>query len=107
MAWYPFETQRCRIIVTLADNAHLMMKLLPGKLKYLGPHDLTMYFIKKTEIKNGSTGNKPMIYIEVTLGRRLLSTLLTVYLPTILLNIICFATNFFKVILYFLYWQAY
>ena len=49
------------------------------------------------EIEPGMMGTKPIIYVEVTLGRRLLSTVLTIYLPTILLNFIGFATNFFKV----------
>ena len=97
MAWYPFDTQRCKIVVTLAGNADLMMKLQPGKLNYLGPKDLTQYFIKDSKIQNGTRSNKPVVYVEVTLGRRLLSTILTVYLPTILLNVIGFATNFFKV----------
>ena len=36
------------------------------------------------------------IVVEVILGRRLLSTILTVYTPTLLLNIIGHSTNFFK-----------
>ena len=39
---------------------------------------------------------KEAIVVSVTLGRRLLGTFLTVYFPTILLNIIGYATNLFK-----------
>ena len=39
---------------------------------------------------------KKAIVIEVILGRRLLSTILTVYTPTLLLNVIGHSTNFFK-----------
>ena len=35
--------------------------------------------------------------MKVTLGRRILSNLLTVYVPTLLLNIIALSTNYFKV----------
>ena len=34
--------------------------------------------------------------VSITLGRRLLGTILTVYVPTVLLNIIGHATNYFK-----------
>merc|ERR1719167_1594592 len=34
--------------------------------------------------------------VSITFGRRLLGTILTVYLPTVLLNVIGHATNFFK-----------
>ena len=36
------------------------------------------------------------IVFEATLGRRLLGNLLTIFLPTILLNIIGHSTNYFK-----------
>ena len=36
------------------------------------------------------------IQVQIVLGRPLLSNILTVYLPTILLNIIGYTTNFFK-----------
>ena len=39
--------------------------------------------------------------MKVTLGRRILSNLLTVYVPTLLLNIIALSTNYFKVSLTF------
>ena len=97
MAWYPFDTQRCKLVVSLKGNADQVVNLKPGILNYFGPKDLTLYFIKDTAIRNGTSSNKSVVYFEVTLGRRLLSTILTVYLPTILLNVIGFATNFFKV----------
>ena len=74
-----------------------MIILMPGKLRYLGPENLTRYFIKNTAIRDGTSNNEIVVLVEVTLGRRLLSPVLTVYLPTILLNVIGFSTNFFKV----------
>ena len=94
---YPFDTQRCRIHISLLGDSDEFINLLPGLLSYLGPEDLTIYFIKKTAIHTGQSNSNVIVYVEVTLGRRLLSTVLTVYLPTILLNVIGFSTNFFKV----------
>ena len=37
------------------------------------------------------------VSVRVTLGRRLLSTFMTIYVPTLLLNIIALTTNYFKV----------
>ena len=64
MAWYPFDTQRCRMILTLASSADLMMELQPGELNYFGSQDLTMYFIKGSKIETGMMGSKPMVYVE-------------------------------------------
>lgn len=40
------------------------------------------------------------ISVEFSLGRRLLSPCMTIYVPTLLLNIIALATNYFKVIVF-------
>ena len=97
IAWYPFDTQRCRIVISLVGNMDEFINLTPGSFNYLGPKDLTIYFIKHATIHRGLRNNKIIVYGEVTFGRRLLSTVLTVYLPTMLLNVIGFSTNFFKV----------
>ena len=36
------------------------------------------------------------VEVEVVLGRRLIGTFMTIYMPTILLNIIGHSTNYFK-----------
>jgi hypothetical protein len=38
-----------------------------------------------------------MVTIKFGLGRRLLSTFMTIYVPTIMLNRIALSTNYFKV----------
>ena len=55
--------------------------------------DLSQYYIMGTDI--GESGKT--VSITVALGRRLLSTILTTYVPTLLLNIISLSTNYFKV----------
>ena len=37
MAWYPFDSQRCQIVLSLVGDANEIIYLFPGKLKYLGP----------------------------------------------------------------------
>ena len=47
-------------------------------------------------MKNDLIQKKKAVVISVTMGRRLLGTFLTIFFPTILLNVIGYATNFFK-----------
>ena len=79
--------------LTMEGNAGIFVDLLPGRIIYNGPIDLSQYYIRDRGI--GKDKNK--VAVKFTLGRRLLSSLLTVYVPTLLLNVIGLATNYFKV----------
>ena len=93
MAWYPFDTQLCSMDLEMEENGKIFVDLLSGNIGYEGPVDLALYYIKRKSVKNEGT----TVRAEITLGRRLLSTVLTVYVPTFLLNVIALATNYFKV----------
>ena len=68
---------------------------MPGNIVYSGPIDLAQYYVKEQTInKTVADGS---VTVSFSLGRRLLSTLMTVYVPTLLLNIIALTTNYFKV----------
>ena len=97
MIWYPFDTQKCSMEFVMGGSSGDFVKLIDAELTYSGPDDLTKYFIrsrsmKATRLDNGMFG----VRVEVSLGRRLLATLMTVYFPTVLLNVIGHCTNFFK-----------
>ena len=77
----------------MEGNDKMFVDLLSDKIGYDGPVDLALYYIKRKSITNEDT----TVRGEITLGRRLLSTVLTVYVPTFLLNVIALATNYFKV----------
>ena len=77
--------------------------LVKNDLKYLGPVDLTQYFVKSFEIhdenerlKRLTDGYKGVI-VDFNLSRRLLNQVLTVFMPTIVICIISFTTSFFMV----------
>jgi hypothetical protein len=74
-------------------NTGEFVDLVGEELNYLGPQDLTQYFIRQTSMNKTSAGT---VKVEVVLGRRLLGTILTVYIPTILLIMIAHTTNYFK-----------
>ena len=100
MAWYPFDLQKCTIVIGLRSRDVNYMEILPDILEYTGPSDLSQYFVKEYRMIRNSMKymgkEQKAIIVEIILGRRLLSTILTVYTPTILLNIIGHSTNFFK-----------
>ena len=96
MRWYPFDAQTCFMVMKLGGGSEELLSLIPGLLKYLGPEELTQYYVKKYTIGETTLENAIGLSVSITFGRRLLGTILTVYLPTVLLNVIGHATNFFK-----------
>ena len=93
LSWYPFDSQSCFLNFSL-DSA-IFVELTAGSILYLGREDLAQYFVRNTSITETGQGT---VAVTVGLGRRILSPLLTVYVPTLMLNIIALATNYFKVI---------
>lgn len=66
MGKYPFDTQTCQIYMEMKGNSGSFAKLIPAQLNYLGPIDLTQYFVKRWDIK--MTKNETLA-IEIDLGR--------------------------------------
>ena len=96
MAWYPFDIQTCNIQLVMDGVLDNYADLLPGILDFSGPQELTQYFVKNYELKKDRIQTKAAVTVSMTLGRRLLGTFLTIFFPTILLNVIGYSTNFFK-----------
>ena len=96
MAWYPFDIQTCSIQMVFDGVLDNYADILAGSLVFSGEKELTQYFVKKYEIVKETIQKKEAVIVSITLGRRLLGTFLTIFFPTIILNAIGFATNFFK-----------
>ena len=97
MEVFPFDTQTCSIILIMKGNSGKFVHLNIDEMQYLGPIDLTQYFVKNTTSSYTQVeGNATAIEVQVIFGRRILGTILTTYLPTILLCIVSFSTNYFK-----------
>ena len=96
MAWYPFDIQTCQINMLMDGVLDNYADLLPGDLNFTGPRELTQYFVKHFKIEKTTIQTKDTVTVSITLGRRLLGTFLTIFFPTILLNVIGYSTNFFK-----------
>ena len=77
-------TEDLGIFVNLHADSHI----------YSGPIEMTQYFVRGSRFF--LDGTLVGLVFEISLGRRLTATFLTAFLPTILLNIIGHATNYFK-----------
>ncbi len=96
MAMYPFDTQQCFINLIPGGNTGEFIELVPGFLNYTGPLELTQYFIKDYKIENITLSSNRAVSVSISFGRRILATILTTYLPTLLLCLVCFSTNHFQ-----------
>ena len=95
MRWYPFDQQTCHTDLILDGVLENYVELLAGGIQFSGSKELTQYFVKHFDMKRKNIQDKEVT--SIIIWRRLLGTFLTVYFPTILLNVIGYATNLFKV----------
>ena len=97
MAWYPFDSQKCGMHFILGFASRSFVSLKAGDLEFVGPRELSQYFVRKVTIKEHLHGKMfDGVRVDVVLGRRILSNILTVYVPTILLNLMGHVTVYFK-----------
>ena len=97
MAWYPFDTQKCSMNFVVDKGDQHLVDLSVHNLEYSGPLDLTQYYIKKkTFLKKTDEKGIEIVFVDIYLGRRLLSMILTVFAPTVILNIVGHSSNYFK-----------
>ena len=72
-------------------------KLMVEFYEYLGNTLLTQYEVKDflMEIRN-TDGGIQEVFVTIILGRQLLGVVLNIIIPTVVLNIISYSTNFYK-----------
>lgn len=94
---YPFDTQICRVNLVVRKLETGVMMVTPNMLAMESETVLTQYIIKNwTLAYNNITDPNQGIRMEIVLKRRIMNAVLTVYLPTLLILTIVYATNFFK-----------
>ena len=99
MAYYPFDTQTCYIILSMMGNSGKFVEIVGKSVKYTGPKDLNQFYSKSVSLMNGTTAahsQRQFVQVSIVFSRRLFATMLTTYLPTILLCIVCFGTSHYN-----------
>ena len=90
LKWFPFDHQTCNMEVTFPKFYEHFVRLNPEGVEYHGDKDeMTEYSVDKMLFC--SKGNGTRLVLVVTLGRPLLGSVLTTFLPTLLLFIIRFS----------------
>ena len=97
---YPFDTQTCKMEFVMKGNAANFSKLFPGALRYSGPIDLTQYHVQRAELTDIECQGMEGLNIEIAFGRKILSELLTTHVPTLLIVLVSFSTDYYTHILF-------
>ena len=97
MRMYPFDSQTCFIDIILRRSAEKFVDIIPEMIDMRGDVELLQYQVLSWNIaKHQFDTNIAGARVTITFGRKILNQILTVYLPTILIIVIVYSTNFFK-----------
>ncbi len=89
MSLYPFDTQWCRADFMLKGTDQHLVNLTTGKLEFDGPFSVLQYVIDDIRMERNIAHNLTnSVSIEIKLGRRLLSLVLTSFVPSIILVLV-------------------
>ena len=91
MATFPFDTQDCSAELEVGKGRQFV-ELFAQDMEYIGEKNVMDYII--TETKDYKKENK--IVFKISLGRSLLSVILTTMLPTIILLLVTLSTNYYN-----------
>ena len=89
---YPFDQQECSIDIITSSFDALFLNLTSQNLSMEQEPEMTLYRLTNYSLDN----DKEKVKMSLTLKRKVLSELLSTYLPSLLLLMITFATTFFK-----------
>ena len=89
---YPFDTQVCKMeFLSFYPSMHLN----PVRIIFNQNISLNRYFVRNISMCRSTIANKPAVYVEVKLGRPLVSNILTIFIPTTILTAISFMVRLF------------
>ena len=84
------------MVLEVTKSASPQIRLISKDFKYHGKKYLTQYEVMSTTMETKAIEFSQQLVVEITLGRQLLGTVLNIFIPTIVLNIISYTTNFYK-----------
>ena len=95
MAMFPFDIQKCNLIFKMKGTSRKFVDLKAHLLKFLGPTEHKQYAVTGCKMEVTKFQGQQILKVEVMLERKLLGLVLTIFFPTLLLNIISYFTSFF------------
>ena len=85
MHWYPFDNQICTMEMLEYDP---FMTLIPSSVTYSGPMELTQHIVKEVAICSVAAKKRTGVVVQVSFGRPLFGTTLSVFMPTTILLVL-------------------
>ena len=79
---YPFDTQRCKILLKKQNKEDSFVEFVAKNLKYIGPPEMAEFTILKLNMQKISKEEEIDIEVEIILKRRIAQHLLSTYLPS-------------------------
>ena len=97
LSMYPFDMQTCAVNLEVNALEQQSLKIVPKTVQMKGKIELTQYIVTawKLVYKNDSNHSKG-IQMIFQLKRRIINQLLTSFLPTFIILVIVYCTNYFK-----------
>ena len=94
LTWYPFDSQTCSM--KMQSQYPDLVDVNPGDILYAGPKALSQYVVKNTRMCRAVIGSVEGVVVDITLGRPLISNILTVFIPTVILLVINHMTKVYE-----------
>ena len=66
MLYYPFDTQRCSLLLVPSGNTATQLQLVPGNHTYSGNRELTQYFIRQSSIQMEADNMTLSVEVDTT-----------------------------------------
>ena len=94
---YPFDQQKCFVDISTKQLDKHSVVIRPLKIEMSGPTILTQFIITKWSFDfANTTDHSAGLRVTIVLKRRIVNELLPSFLPTFLILMIVYATNYFK-----------
>ena len=94
---YPFDTQKCFVDISTKKLDKHGVIIHPFNIEMQGPRVLTQYIVTSWSFDYANRSDySDGLKMTIIMRRRIMNELLTTYLPTFLILIIVYVTNYFK-----------
>ena len=91
------DIQKCKLKFVMKPAYSSFTNMVVDEVIYEGERFLTQYEVRSVNMVSVVNKKEDQeIHVEITLGRELLGVILNVIIPTIVLNLISYSTNFYK-----------
>ena len=94
--WYPFDTQNCRMNISVEDQNFLQLTH-PGLIQWIGAKEVEEYRFTDTKVSNETFEDGEMgICVRFRFKRNIFGAIMTIYIPSTLIVFVSYLTTIFN-----------